>query len=123
PAHEPIIVARKPLIGTVTENVERFGTGALNIDGCRIEMSPEDFEAYVRKEKSFYKARQRKNIYGGNSLFESKTKHANRIETKGRFPANCVTTEPGAFFSKYFNVTPPELSKKASKKDRNSDWR
>jgi len=41
---------------------------------------------------------------------------------KGRFPANCVTTEPDAFFSKYFNVTPPELSKKASKRDRNSDW-
>src|SRR5690606_18407132 len=41
----------------------------------------------------------------------------------GRFPANCVTTEPDAFFSKYFNITPPELSKKASKKDRNSDWR
>lgn len=41
----------------------------------------------------------------------------------GRFPANCVTTEPDAFFSKYFNITPPELSKKASKRDRNSDWR
>jgi len=41
---------------------------------------------------------------------------------KGRFPANCVTTEPDAFFSKYFNITPSELSKKASKRDRNSDW-
>lgn len=37
PAHEPIVVARKPLIGTVAANVERFGVGALNIDGCRIE--------------------------------------------------------------------------------------
>lgn len=36
PAHEPIVVARKPLAGTVAENVLRFGTGALNIDGCRI---------------------------------------------------------------------------------------
>lgn len=36
PAHEPIVVARKPLIGTVAENVQRYGTGALNIDGCRI---------------------------------------------------------------------------------------
>lgn len=81
PAHEPIIVARKPLIGTVAENVERFGTGAIDIGRCRI---------------------------GDN---------------KGRFPANCVTTEPDAFFSKYFNVTPPELCKKASKRDRNSDWR
>jgi len=36
PAHEPIVVARKPLIGTVAENVLTHGTGALNIDGCRI---------------------------------------------------------------------------------------
>jgi site-specific DNA-methyltransferase (adenine-specific) len=36
PAHEPIVVARKPLVGTVAENVLRFGTGALNIDACRI---------------------------------------------------------------------------------------
>src|SRR5579859_7715590 len=35
PAWEPIVVARKPLIGTVAENVMRYGTGALNIDGCR----------------------------------------------------------------------------------------
>lgn len=36
PAHEPITVARKPLIGTVAENVLTHGTGALNIDGCRV---------------------------------------------------------------------------------------
>lgn len=39
PALEPITVARKPLIGTVAENVLRHGTGALNIDGCRVEAS------------------------------------------------------------------------------------
>jgi site-specific DNA-methyltransferase (adenine-specific) len=44
------------------------------------------------------------------------------VQPTGRFPANCVTTEPDAFFSKYFNITPPELCKKASKQDRNSDW-
>lgn len=37
PAWEPIILARKPLDGTVAENVLKWGTGALNIDGCRIE--------------------------------------------------------------------------------------
>jgi site-specific DNA-methyltransferase (adenine-specific) len=36
PAHEPIVVARKPLAGTVAGNVLAHGTGALNIDGCRI---------------------------------------------------------------------------------------
>lgn len=36
PAWEPIIVARKPLIGTVAANLLAHGTGALNIDGCRV---------------------------------------------------------------------------------------
>jgi DNA modification methylase len=36
PAWEPICLARKPLIGTVANNVLRFGTGALNIEGCRV---------------------------------------------------------------------------------------
>jgi len=36
PACEPIVVARKPLCGTVAENVLEWGTGALNIDGCRV---------------------------------------------------------------------------------------
>lgn len=36
PAWEPIVLARKPLVGTVAANVLAHGTGALNIDGCRI---------------------------------------------------------------------------------------
>lgn len=37
PAHEPILLCRKPLEGAVVDNVERWGVGGLNIDGCRIE--------------------------------------------------------------------------------------
>jgi site-specific DNA-methyltransferase (adenine-specific) len=37
PAWEPICMARKPLVGTVAENVQRFGTGAINVDGCRVD--------------------------------------------------------------------------------------
>jgi DNA modification methylase len=37
PAFEPICLARKPLIGTVAANVQAHGTGAINIDGCRVE--------------------------------------------------------------------------------------
>jgi len=39
PAFEPIVVARKPLVGTVAGNVLTHGTGALNIDGCRVGTS------------------------------------------------------------------------------------
>lgn len=40
PAFEPVIVGRKPLIGTVAENVLTHGVGALNIDACRIGDEP-----------------------------------------------------------------------------------
>lgn len=36
PAHEPICVARKPIEGTVAANVLKWGTGAINVDGCRV---------------------------------------------------------------------------------------
>src|SRR5690606_7829706 len=139
PAHEPIILARKPLDGTVADNVERWGTGAINIDGCRIRF--DNFKAVTGKGGGILR-------YDGFSSLEELKEAAERgekcpngrdamktylraidaervkpVEKEGRFPANCVTTEPDAFFSKYFNVTPPELCKKASKKDRNSDWR
>lgn len=39
PAHEPIVLARKPLIGTVDSNIAAYGTGGMNIDACRIETS------------------------------------------------------------------------------------
>ena len=41
PAWEPIIVARKPLCGTVAENVLKHGTGGINVDGCRVASSDE----------------------------------------------------------------------------------
>lgn len=113
PAHEPIILARKPLDGTVADNVERWGTGALNINGCRIPTEDNlNGGAYAKQgtPRNDGWGMQR----GGAGEY---------IQPEGRFPANCVTTEPDAFFSKYFNVTPPELCKKASKQDRNSDWR
>ena len=37
PAFEPVVLARKPLVGSVAQNVQAYGTGALNIDGTRIE--------------------------------------------------------------------------------------
>ncbi|SDH10468.1 DNA modification methylase [Paraburkholderia phenazinium] len=43
PATEPICMARKPLIGTVAANVEAYGTGAINIDACRIAGQAQPF--------------------------------------------------------------------------------
>lgn len=52
PAHEPICVARKPLIGTVAENVLQYGTGALNIDGCRVGAPGETINNHGESGKS-----------------------------------------------------------------------
>ncbi len=44
PAWEPIVLARKPLLGSVQENMDIFGTGAINIDGCRVPIGDEVFD-------------------------------------------------------------------------------
>src|SRR5690625_1651671 len=117
PSHEPIIVVRKPLIDadtgrklTVADCVEKYGTGAINIDACRIgddEIRSSGEVSNVWREAEGRTDRQTPNP---------------SVNT-GRFPANCITLDSDQFYSKYFNVSPAELSKKASKKDRNSDWR
>lgn len=49
PAWEPIVLARKPLGGTVAETVVAHGTGALNIDGCRVHADDAQGGTYTIK--------------------------------------------------------------------------
>lgn len=51
PAWEPIVVARKPLAGTVGRNVLAYGTGGLNVDGCRIDADRDPRTYTVRRWK------------------------------------------------------------------------
>jgi site-specific DNA-methyltransferase (adenine-specific) len=53
PAHEPIVVARKPFKGTVAANVLAHGTGALNIDGCRVGTEIVESGRHGRKSDQF----------------------------------------------------------------------
>jgi hypothetical protein len=82
PAFEPIVVARKPLIGTVAENVLTHGTGGLNIDGSRIGTTGgKGIVVGVTEEK------QDKN--GG-----WRTKNVIEDDTiRGRWPANVILDE------------------------------
>jgi DNA modification methylase len=80
PAHEPIVVARKPLSGTVAGNVLAYGTGALNIDGCRVGTTVETWpstRAYSRHDT-------------GNSIKEAAQPTGDA--PAGRWPANLVFT-------------------------------
>lgn len=79
PSWEPICLARKPLIGTVAENVLAHGTGALNIDGCRVEGEP---TGERRNNVSLGSASG--GIYGDAGAFVSQGHEL------GRWPANIV---------------------------------
>jgi DNA modification methylase len=79
PAHEPICVARKPLIGTVAENVLTHGTGAINVDGCRVECESKPLFTYgINRERN----RSSYDTGGSNRTGE--------ISTQGRWPANII---------------------------------
>lgn len=81
PAFEPITVARKPLQGTVAANVLEHGTGALNINGCRVERDADDTSGW---SQSGSKASDNRAMSGGNYARESKP------DADGRFPANFI---------------------------------
>lgn len=88
PAHEPICLARKPLDGTVADNVRKWGVGGLNIDGCRV-----DFVSEADKQESIQKNQHADfgSIMGGNQVYGdySMLKPQN-YAPKGRFPANLM---------------------------------
>ena len=97
PAHEPAVLARKPLGGTVADNVTAWGVGALNIDGTRIAA----FDGY---EKA-WDAPVRTNISKGSASFGTGKSsvggtHAVDISankpTAGRWPANVIFDEEAA---------------------------
>lgn len=85
PAFEPIVLARKPLSEkTVAANVLRWGTGALNIDGCRVEATDSQL---AEKYASVQKAGPRENsIYGS----DSRDRAGSAPHVNGRWPANVV---------------------------------
>jgi site-specific DNA-methyltransferase (adenine-specific) len=90
PAWEPIVMARKPLIGTVAANVLAHGTGAINVDGCRVQWSgPEDAAAAV----GFADSRARGTAKQSQSIGKESRDGTNTYDPaalKGRWPANVI---------------------------------
>ena len=87
PALEPITVARKPLIGTVAENVLEHGTGAINVDGCRVSAQGEDFSAVKgRPLRKINNCRTDEDSLNGPEQQEALRK----LQTLGRWPANLI---------------------------------
>lgn len=85
PAWEPIVLARKPLVGTVAANVLEHGTGGLNVDGCRVET-----DSRPAREQVF--DGRKTNVYSGGRGAGM----ARGSTALGRWPANVVLDESAA---------------------------
>jgi site-specific DNA-methyltransferase (adenine-specific) len=96
PAHEPICMARKPCKGSIINNVQLYGTGAINIDACRVE---------GLTDKELTRAPQRQQAgdnteigtFGASGLIGQEISMFNE---KGRFPSNVIGEIEG--YQKYF---------------------
>ena len=79
PSYEPIIVARKPVEGSVVDNVIKYGVGGINIEGCRIGDD----------ERTQFSGRSQSKTTVYNSFNQDK---AHYETVNGRFPSNTIIT-------------------------------
>jgi site-specific DNA-methyltransferase (adenine-specific) len=86
PALEPIVVARKPLIGTVAENVLTHGTGGLNIDASRIGSEQRTNQPACYSNDSATRGASNGGEQGGFNY----SSQASPSEVQGRWPANLI---------------------------------
>ena len=101
PAHEPIVMARKPFNGTVAKNVLEYGTGGINIDECRVGTDEITTNGYG--DKGFV----------AQEGYEPSTH-------QGRFPANIIFDEEAG---KILDEQSGKLNKQAKcKTDNKSGW-
>jgi DNA modification methylase len=106
PALEPITVARKPIEGTVAENVLKWGTGGINVDGCRVEGK---WDGSTRTNSP-----DKKQVYGDYSKIKTEQ------HPQGRFPANLIHDGSDEVVGMFPNDNQRFFyCAKASKRDRN----
>ena len=96
PAHEPIIMARKPLIGTVAANVAKHGTGAINIDATRIgttdSLNGGAYSGEQRKRENYTST----DAGANTSLTSLQRGIGEYTQPTGRWPSNVLLDEHAA---------------------------
>jgi DNA modification methylase len=98
PAWEPICLARKALIGTVAANVQAHGTGAINVDGCRVE--GEGNKTFARDAGARDREQYRTGTTVGAAIATDRGRwpaniiHDGSEEVVGAFPDGCGQTGP-----------------------------
>lgn len=83
PAWEPIVLVQKPLEGSYCDNVEKWGTGGLNIDECRIGCKDGEVDFTARQRQQ---ADPRRRGWHGHVAIPGTD--IQMFKEKGRFPAN-----------------------------------
>ena len=99
PAHEPIVMAKKRLEGTNKQNKDKYGTGGINIDGCR-----------VGNEERTHKGMSSLGVMHDDNW---KPKDI-EVTSKGRFPANVMHSGLNTEWARYFYCP------KVSQEERNN---
>jgi DNA modification methylase len=124
PAHEPIVMARKPLSeNTVADNVLEWGTGGINIDESRIPTS----------EDTRRNAKGGENGLGDTSTFKIRERFASDMpKHDGRFPANIIFDEEagkmldeqtGELKSGFMKAGTPRLMSENPNKNTYGEWK
>ncbi|MGO8211859.1 site-specific DNA-methyltransferase [Rhizobium ruizarguesonis] len=93
PAWEPICLARKPLSGTVAANLEAWGVGAINVDGCRVSMSEGEKispRGSMDAQTDIHEGWSRPWMADKGKSDARLTAAIDRAETLGRWPANIL---------------------------------
>jgi len=110
PAWEPVIVARKPIDGTVANNVLKWGTGGINIDACRVPLNGDKPYSYPNGSG------------GSHGPVPIRIHYDNPVygNPQGRFPANLIHDGSDEVVSGFPNDTSRFFyCAKASKSERN----
>jgi site-specific DNA-methyltransferase (adenine-specific) len=118
PAVEPVVMARKPFKGSVANNVLEWGTGAINIDECRIST---DWKA-ERPESWFNsgKSKSGKPTYGGNLKTLTESTLGERLNEGGRWPANLILDEEaGKMLDEQSGISKPSKGRVGKKGGNN----
>ena len=118
PAFEPVVVGRKPLVGTVAENVLLWGVGGLNIDGSRIGTENRVNTATGKRSQTVTAGGSFGGESGGYNFAPGNTESV----VQGRWPANVILDEVTAgLLDEQSGESPSRFfyQAKASKRDRN----
>jgi site-specific DNA-methyltransferase (adenine-specific) len=127
PAHEPIVVARKPITQTVAKNVLEYGTGALNIDGCRVESNDvENIKPFgsMPTNKTDGKGFSRPWMNDKEKVLEKQNAALEKLKTMGRWPANVIHDGSDEVASQFpdSNGSGPERKLKRNPKPYQEGW-